>query len=110
MILRRPTTIERITCTQELRLLVGAEAGAPEGTVRAVQLLIPEGGDFHFSIDHPTDIEAGSDRAYWVPLVPGGQTIKFLLQRQQTIWGMVAAGTSEASAIIEYLDAPREVL
>ncbi len=103
--LRKPTEIRRITCTQELNLLVDAEHDAPSGTERNIQLLVPDGAIFRFSIDSPTPLEAGPNRPYKLSLMPSGQTIEFRLQPEQMVYGQVDAGIGESSVIIEYVEA-----
>lgn len=102
--LRKPTEISRVTCTQELRLLVGPEDNAPEGSERNIQLLVPAGSEFRFSIDHPSPLEAGPNRNYKIAVVPSGQTVEFRLQRHQVIYGQTDDRIGEASVIIEYLE------
>lgn len=101
---RKPTKLLRATCTQELREILGAEAGAAEGSYRLVTIMTPPEPVLHVSIDSPTPLQAGPDRNYRVPRLPPDSSISFHLQPQQVLYGQSEAGLGFASILCEYLE------
>jgi hypothetical protein len=105
-ILRKKTEILRATLTTELREILSVELGVSIGAVRCVQVLTPPGPACCFGVDRePKDI--GPGRSYWLPSFPVNQVVKFYLQADQSLYGMVKGGdggNAEASLIVEFYD------
>ena len=96
--------MRRETVAQEIRQVIGPEEGAPEGSYRVVQLVIPNSPQVLASIDHPTSAEAGPDRTYKMAVMTPGAQIQFTLQPQQTVQAAASDGQAFLSVIIEYFD------
>lgn len=107
--LRKSTEIVRVTVSQEIREILGAEEGAPPGSYREVQILIPESPPTFVALGdarrQPNNLglEAGLNRTYKLPPIPTGTTIVVRLLPEQTIWAAAKSQTSQMSLIIEYL-------
>lgn len=108
MRLYRKTATLRATLTQEARVILGAEQGAPEDSYRRVQILVPNSPPMLLAIDmHPQqafeDAGIGPNRTYKVPPLPAGQAIVVRLRPEQTLMAMSAEGLCFPVLIVEYL-------
>jgi hypothetical protein len=101
---RRPTEFRRTTLSQELTEILPAEADAPPGSYRKVQVLVPDAPQCVYSLDEPTPAQAGPDRTYdLLPLPPGGFT-RFNMLPHQRLFGASLAGLAQAGLIVQYAE------
>lgn len=105
MRVRKPTTIERATVDQQASVVIDEERDAPDNTNRHVQILVPGSPGLLMSIDHPTPLEAGPNRAAYkfAQLAPGSK-ISFYLQPRQKVYLVAESGIAFPSIITQYLE------
>lgn len=101
---RKPTEMFRATVGEDLRMVLGAEPGVPEGGYRQVQLLVPESPAVHFVIDKPDPAAAGPARSYKTCPIPGGAQVTFTLQRSQKLYAQATEAKAHCTIIVEYFE------
>jgi hypothetical protein len=94
----------RTTCTQELRQLLGPEIGAPEGSLRRVQILPDPQGRIFVSLDAPTPDQIALSREQWMPPFFLGAS-PFQIGPSQVIYAAAKQGEGivMCSIIVEYI-------
>lgn len=103
--LRKPTTIIRATCIQQMRALLLPEQDAPAGAMRRVQVLVNAGVRIYVSLDLTPEEIALSREHLAAPLYQNNAP--FHLLPEQTLYGMCEQGATPvlASVVCEYLEA-----
>lgn len=99
--LYKPTTWDRETVTQEARVVLGPDEGAPAGSIRHVQIVLPDSPTVFIGLDkQPEDI--AMSRTYNWPLAPTDFVIRFDLLPEQFISAVASVQLAELSIIVEY--------
>jgi hypothetical protein len=109
MKLYKPTANWRETLTQEARVILKPEEGAPPGSYRKVQITIPPSPPIFAGIDQPVQKRYGQsgigpNRDYELPNLPPGQCIEFALLPEQFLTASARPGLGFVSLIIEYIE------
>lgn len=100
--LRRPTELLRATVSQEIRCVLLAENGAPENSLRRVQVLVPMEPKVLLSLQEHADDAFGTDRSYKMVVAPPGAQLEFGLLPSQTLYAAADVGMAELGLIVEY--------
>ena len=103
------TTTMRTTLSQEARIVMPADPGAPPGSMRKVQVLVPDGPVVYCGIDMPvqrafSEAGVGPNRNYELPQLQPGQRTTMRLMPDQTITMSSSSGLAYVTLICEYLD------
>ena len=108
MKLYKDTQTFRETLTQEARQILGPEESAPPGSVRRVQLTVPQGPQVFMGID--IAVQGAMDepgiapnRDYGLPPMSPGQLTQFHLNPHQFLTASCRPGLAFVSLIVEYI-------
>lgn len=98
----KPTQIMRLTLTQEVRVVLEPELGAPAGSYRQVQVMIPASPKVYLALDvDPKTL--GLNRNYKLPVAPPGAFLSFTLLPEQFVVMCADIGLSISSVIVQHL-------
>ena len=97
----KPTTWDRTTVTQDARVILGPEVGAPPGSYRHVRIVVPDSPTVFVGVDKRPD-EIAMNRTYEWPVAPTNTPVWFDVLPEQFISAAASAGVSELSIIVEY--------
>lgn len=100
--LYRKTVSERVTCTQEARCILEPDQDAPQGTLRRVQVIVPNSPKCYLAIDADPQL-VGPNRTYKLPVASPGAMITFHLQPEQWLVAAAHEGYVELSLIVEHI-------
>lgn len=101
--IRKPTEVIRATCIQELRVILGPEAGpVPVGGYRKVQVMIPPSPTIFLMLDVDPR-ELGLNRTYKVPVMSSGARLELHLLPHQFIIAASEERIGDVSLVVEYL-------
>jgi len=100
--LYRPTKDIRATVVQEAAVILPPDPEAPKGSVRTVQVTIPEAPEVYVKIDGDPKAAGANRTPYKWPSYPSGQMIEFDLLPHQSIAAAAAEGYAELSLIVQY--------
>lgn len=105
--LYKKTAAFRVTCMQEIRVILAAELddtfAPPQGSVRRVQVLVPSAPKAYLDIDKRPEL-IGPDRTYKMPVASAGAALVFHLLPEQWLIAAAHEGYVELSLIVEYIE------
>lgn len=117
MALRAPTEWNRATLQKaQASIIVDADMGGPEGSVRKVRLVLRNGVASFRILEQGYDANreiAASKTFMWAEVEAGTQIPHFELMPNQVLWGMAtntlarAPGIAHCSVIVEFHDGVR---
>lgn len=97
-----PTKMLRATVAQEIRLVLAGDTGAPAGSYRRVQIVVPTEPRLFGDLDIDPQL-IGLNRTYRMPQLAPGQLVRFRLLPNQQLFLAASEGFCEASLIVEHI-------
>lgn len=105
MRLYAPTIARRATVTQEIRVVLEPDPGAPPGSIRRVQIVVPSEPKLYIGFDvDPAKLGPGYVKR--LPELAPGQLVKFELQPQQSVVLAADIGMASPSIFVEHVGDP----
>jgi hypothetical protein len=95
------TTMEPARVTQEMRVVVAPDPGAPAGSYRRVQIVVPTEPKLYGGIDKDPHV-LGVNRSYKLGALAPGALIEFNILPQQWIILSAHEGFADVTVITEY--------
>lgn len=102
MQLRRSSVFDRTTVSQEIRQIVEPEVGAPPGSWREVQLLIPLEPVCFVTLEPDAAQKFGVNRTYKLPVIPPGAQVTINILADQGVWAAAKSGMALIAVTVEF--------